>query len=74
MEISYQTKLGGREETVSISFDSGSKSDLEMVGKCVSGFHGCIVVESLTDDIDDEQFIEKLRKCHMVIMATDEKT
>ncbi len=39
MKISYYTKTGEKEETMSIEFDLSFKSDLEMVEKSVSGFY-----------------------------------
>lgn len=69
MKISLHTKIGEKEEDISFDFQSESETDRTVVEKYVTMFNGCLVVESMTEGMDDKEFLEKLRNSKMVIMA-----
>lgn len=69
MKISLHTKIGEKEETISFDFQSDSKTDCAIVEKYTTAFNGYIVVESVTDGMDDKELLEKLRNCKIAVMA-----
>ena len=69
MRISLHTKIGEKEENISFDFQSASKTDCAVVEKYVTMFNGCLIVESITDSVDDKEFLEALRKSKMTIIA-----